>query len=108
MSSGIISGMFDSVFDFIDDLVELVFAKVRQLTLWRKSMEWLDENLAIAHEVKQFDILVSGADPYLVVTDLIKVVKPMMQSDPQVFVGGIEKRSRNYLLANETVLDVLG
>jgi hypothetical protein len=51
MSSGIMPGMFDSVFDFIDDLVELVFAKVRQLTLWRKSMEWLDENLAIAHEV---------------------------------------------------------
>ena len=91
LSHGFGLGVLDSVLDLVDNLVELVFAKIRQLTLGRKSVEWLDEDFAIAHEVEQLDIFVSGADPHLVVADFVEVVQPVMQPDPQMFVGGIEK-----------------
>ena len=80
----------------------------RKFSLGRQGIEWLDDDLTVAHQIEYFNVLVSAFYPESVGLDFIKIFNPFLQSYLQVSISLPEERTLFDLLSQNSILNLFG
>ena len=75
----------DNSFDLVNDVIDLMFAEFRHITLWWKRVKRLYDGLALANQSNQFDIVISVPLPGRIGDDLVQFLEPSVEANLDVF-----------------------
>lgn len=68
----------------INDTIHFIIFQERHCPFWRHAMKRLWNNLALAHHIHQFYVIISVLFPWSLFHDLIQWFNPKVQSNPNV------------------------
>jgi hypothetical protein len=101
-------GRLERVLYLVDDPVDFVFMKSRQFSFGRQHMKGFEDDLTVAHEVEQFDVLISALNPDPVALDFVQILNPLLQSDFEMLASVGQKRTIPDLLPHDGILHIFG
>lgn len=85
LSSELLAMSLDYSFNFIDNVIDLMLAELWHVSLRWKRAEWLYNDLTLAYQSYEFDIIIPVALPGRIGYDLIQFLEPAEEANLDVF-----------------------